>query len=200
MESDLEKISEQLKWIGLGVLAEAQKNAFYHHFMISIDTSILSVLQTVHAAEFIIKACIAEVEPLAIFSEIPKDVKSNQFKLDFDSLFEEGRTLKFRELPKKLEQVRNYKIKDNERYYEFGRLRNGIQHFAVPDLDLTQLTGEFIYKIIDPIIGDFWNEYAVEYCNDEELEYNFLPTLVRREIDFRCPPKWKKYLIEAKEN
>ena len=65
---------------------------------------------------------------------------------------------------------------------------------------MTQLTGEFIYKIIDPIIGDFWNDYAVEYCNDEELEYNFLPTLVRREIDFRCPPKWEKYLIEAKED
>ncbi len=199
MNSVLEDLSEHMRWIGLGVLAEAQKNAFYQRFMISIDTSILSVLQAAYAAELIIKACIAEVEPKEIFSKLPKSDYPEQNKFDFTSLFENGRTLEFSKLPRKLEQVRDYKIKDKERYYAFGKLRNGIQHLAVPDLDLSQITGEFIYKVLDPILWDFWNLYAVEYCNDEELEFNFLPTLVRMGIDFRCPPKWIKYLNKEKK-
>ncbi len=37
-------------------------------------------------------------------------------------------------------------------------------------MDLSQKVGEFIYKIIDPILEHFWGLYAVEYCDDEELE------------------------------
>ena len=53
--------------------------------------------------------------------------------------------------------------------------------------------------VIDPILERFWGLYGIEYCDDEEPEYNLLPTLVRRGIDFRYPEEWKEHVENAKK-
>jgi len=199
MHPDLKDIAEHMKEIGLGLLSQAQVNAFFWHYKNRLDEGIFAVIQVAHAAEIIIKACIAEQHPLLIFSHLPKSANVSGDLLDYDALFESGRTLEYNELPERLWATTGYKIKELEIYNSFGKLRNGIQHFSVPDIDLSQEAGEFIYKVIDPILEHFWGLYAVEYCDDEELEENLLPVLVRRGINFRYPEKWREYVEQAKK-
>lgn len=200
MHPDMKKISEHMKEIGLGVLAQAQKNAFFWHYVNHLDEGVFAVLQASHAAELLLKAAIAEQHPLLIFSQLPKSVNTDGELLNFESLFDKGRTLDYSELPERLWATTGYKIKELDLYNDFGRLRNGIQHFAVPEIDFGQETGEFIYKVIDPIMENFWGLYAVEYCDDEEPEEYLLPVLVNRRINFRYPDKWKTYVDEAKKS
>ena len=199
MHPDLKDIAEHMKEIGLGLLSQAQVNAFFWHYKNRLDEGIFAVIQVAHAAEIIIKACIAEQHPLLIFSHLPKSANVSGDLLDYDALFESGRTLEYNELPERLWATTGYKIKELEIYNSFGKLRNGIQHFSVPDIDLSQEAGEFIYKVIDPILEHFWGLYAVEYCDDEELEENLLPVLVRSGINFRYPEKWREYVEQAKK-
>jgi hypothetical protein len=69
----------------------------------------------------------------------------------------------------------------------------------VPNRDLQGETGEFIYKVIDPILEHFWSLYAIEYCDDEEPEYYLLPTLISRSVNFRFPDTLKEYVDRASE-
>lgn len=197
MHPELENISEHMKEIGLGLLSQAQANAFFWHPKNRLDEGIFAIIQTAHAAEILIKACIAEHHPLLIFTKLPKSVNVEENLLDFDSLFESGRSLDYKELPDRLWAITGYKIEEIEVYRSLGKLRNGIQHFAVPEINLSQACSEFIYKVIDPILEHFWGLYAVEYCDDEELEINLIPALVKRGIDFRYPERWEEYVEQA---
>jgi hypothetical protein len=199
MHPDLKKIPEHMKEVGLGLLSQAQVNTFFWRYENRLDAGIFGVIQTAHAAEILIKAAIAEQHPLLIFSQLPKSGNVDGDLLDFESLFESGRTLEYNELPERLWATTGYKIKELADFNSFGKLRNGIQHFAVPDSNLSEITGQYIYKIIDPILEHFWSLFAVEYCDDEEPEYNLLPILVNRGINFRYPEKWQEYVDEAKE-
>ncbi len=199
MHPDLKDISEHMREIGLGVLSQAQVNACFVGYKNRLDEGVFAIIQAAHAAEILIKAAIAEQHPLLIFSQLPKSINVNGDLLDFESLFESGRTLEYNELPERLWATTGYKIQDITIFNSFGKLRNGIQHFAVPDEELRIIATDFIYKVIDPILEHFWGLYAVEYCDDEELEENLIPVLVNRGIDFRYPEKWKEYVDEAKK-
>jgi len=199
MHPDLKNISEHMREIGLGLLSQAQVNACFWSYKNNLDEGIFAVIQAAHAAEILIKAAIAEQHPLLIFSQLPKSINANGDLLDFESLFESGRTLEYNELPERLWATTGYKIQELSTFNSFGKLRNGIQHFAVPDEELSIIATEFIYKVIDPILEHFWGLYAVEYCDDEELEENLIPVLINRGINFRYPEKWKEYVDEAKK-
>lgn len=199
MHPDLKNISEHMREIGLGVLSQAQVNACFYSYKNKLDEEIFAIIQAAHAAELLIKAAIAEQHPLLIFSQLPKSINVNGDLLDFESLFESGRTLEYNELPERLWATTGYKIQELAKFNSFGKLRNGIQHFAVPDDELGVIATEFIYKVIDPILDHFWGLYAVEYYDDEELEEYLIPVLVNRGIDFRYPEKWKDYVDEAKK-
>lgn len=199
MHPDLKDISEHMREIGLGVLSQAQVNACFMSHKNRLDEGVFAIIQAAHAAEILIKAAIAEQHPFLIFSQLPKSINANGDLLNFESLFESGRTLEYNELPERLWATTGYKIKDLTIFNSFGKLRNGIQHFAVPDEDLGILATDFLYKVIDPILEHFWGLYAVEYCDDEELEEYLIPVLVNRGIDFRYPEKWKEYVDEAKK-
>jgi hypothetical protein len=198
MHPDLVGISDHMQTLGLGILSQAQKNVFFWHYVNLYETTVFGVLQTAHAAEILIKACIAQIDPLLIFTNASKFTDSNGALVDSNGLFENGRTLEYSKLPKKLEEVTRYKILDIDLYNDLGKTRNIIQHFAHPEGDLSELAGDFIYEVLDPLMGHFWNLYAVEYCDDDESEIYLLEALVRKGISFRYPPHYEEYVKDAR--
>lgn len=192
MQEDLIGIAKHIKKLGLASLAHAQQHTFFY----SSDNTYwedLAVLQAAHAAEILIKARIAEHHPLLIFSEIPKSTKVNEEKLSLRALLESGKTIQYNELPERLWATTGYKIKNDNIYQRFGKLRNTIQHFTTPhDKDLTQETLEFIFGIIDPMIHDFWGLYAVDYIEDPDAHEYIFKTLLKSNIDFLIPDHYKE--------
>lgn len=64
-------------------------------------------------------------------------------------------------------------------------MRNSIQHFAAPNIDVSQLTSQFIYEVIDTFINSEWDMCAMDFCDDSG-QYEFLiPVLAQRNIYFR---------------
>ena len=103
MHPELKDVSGHMKEVGLGVLSQAQQNNFYNCMgSTRLQTSIFAVLQAAHAAELLIKACIAEQHPLLIFSNIPKSGSGNGELLDIQSLMKSGRTIDYVDLPERL--------------------------------------------------------------------------------------------------
>lgn len=192
MHEELRGVSEHLKELGLASLAHAQQHTFFY----SMDNkywSDLAVLQAAHAAEILLKARIAEEHPLLIFSDIPRSTKVNEDKLSFRSLVESGKTLQYNELPERLWATTGYKIKDDNLYQNFGKLRNNIQHFATPkDRNLTQEILNFIFGIIDPMIHDFWGLYAVNYVEDPDAHEYIFQTMLSSNISFLIPDECKE--------
>ena len=199
MHPDCKKISEHMRWLGLGILSQAQKNTFYGRYLEALDLGVFAVLQSAHAAEILIKAAIAQEHPLLIFDRVPQSSSTDDDLLSISDLFKDGKTIEYSKLPERLWAATGYRISEVSVYKSFGQLRNKIQHFACPNTALSHETGEFIYKVIDPLMGHFWNLYAAQYCDDEDLEYNLLPTLIRRGLDFRCPKEWEPHVEDAKK-
>ena len=122
----------------------------------------LSILQAAHAAEIFLKARIAQEHPLLIFELLPRSTQVDEPLLSLAHLFERGRTVQ---------------------YQQFGRLRNTIQHFALPDnCDFSLETSRFIYGVVDPFMNQSWRLYAVDYCEDSEGNEYLIPTLVARSV------------------
>ena len=67
--------------------------------------------------------------------------------------------------------------------------RNSIQHFCVPDHDdLQELSLEFIYTIIDPLIYDVFDLCAIEFHEDPSVSYDYVVArLLRSELKFSVP-------------
>src|SRR5258708_9275382 len=136
MSNELESVPEHMIGLGLGALAHANWHANYH----SPDNqywSELSVLQAAHACEILIKARIAQEHPLLIFEQLPK-AEANEAPMSLRRLVEGGRTYQFADLPDRLWATTGLKLPAADRYRAFGKLRNSIQHFAVPsDVDVS---------------------------------------------------------------
>ena len=148
----------------------------------------LSVLQAAHAAEILIKARIAEEHPLLIFEQLPK-ASSEGFRLSLHQVIEQARTLPFSDLPDRLWAATGMRLANTEQYLKFGRLRNTVQHFAVPnDIDVSDATVAFIYDVIDPFIHECWGLYAVDFNEDHEPYAYLVPSIVERGIKFLVSP------------
>lgn len=202
MHHELKNISQHMKELGLGVLAQAQKNSCFWNIDNTLDEGIFGVLQAAHACEIIMKSLIAEQHPLLIFTNLPSS--QNKDLLDIQSLFEKGQTIPFNKLPEQLWATTGYKIKNTNLYSEFGKLRNNIQHFSNPtDVDFTERTIEFIYEIIDPMIYKFWGVCAVEYCDldteYEDREQQLLVVLLSHNQDFSYPERLEEKVSYAKQ-
>lgn len=187
MNSELKEIPKHLKELGLGILAQAQSNVFFRSWDNELDDGIFGLLQTAHSCEIIIKAVIAEQHPLLIFSNLPKSTQVDEQLLDMRSIIELGKTISFLDLPEKLWATTGYKIEPLEQYRSFGKLRNCVQHFALPNENLRLRSAKFIYEIIDPILEHFWQLYAVKYCDIDE-EYRLMESLISENIPFRFDP------------
>lgn len=190
MDIELESVSQNIRNLGLGALAHANRHAAYYD-EVNDKWGELSVLQAAHAAELLVKARISQVHPLLIFSNLPS--VSNQDTLSIDKLAEDGRTIEWSDLPKVFKTITSCNFKNDGIFKAFGRLRNSVQHFGIiPNQATTSASLEtlkFIYSFIDPFINEHWGLYAIDF--DEDMDsYEHLPnTLIGYEIKFLVSPK-----------
>lgn len=187
MDVNLKKVHEHMIVLGAGSLAHANYLAHFYDMSNSMWSQ-LGVLQAAHACEIFLKARLAQEHPLLIFESLPKStadcVNKTTGLLDFESLLEKGQTITYSELPEKVWAATGKKINNLKLYNDFGKLRNSIQHFAAPNKDVSMLTSQFIYEVIDPFINAEWGMCAMDFCDDYE-EYEFLiPVLANRNILF----------------
>lgn len=188
MDEELKGVHEHMRALGLGALTHANWHANYH----SMDNpywSELSVLQAAHAAEILIKARIAQEHPLLIFDQLPKPETQSQSSLALSHLIENGRTFQFSELPNRLWATTGITLPNIEQYQAFGRLRNSIQHFTIPDRDVAADTINFIYGVIDRFIHQCWGLYAIDFNEDHEPYVYLVSGLIRRGITFLVSPE-----------
>jgi len=187
-----------MKWLGLGILAQAQKNAFYWDHPDTLDRGVFAILQAAHASEILIKAAIAQEHPLLIFSQITKSSSTDGELLSISDLLQSGKTIQYSELPERLWTTTGFKLKELEVFQQFGKLRNTIQHFALSKAVFGKETAEFIYKVIDPLISDFWGLYAVEYCDVDSPEDDMIEILIRTGVTyFRYPDRLAAQVKDA---
>jgi hypothetical protein len=165
----LKNVAEHMKALGLGALTHALRLSLYIDYD-NASWSDLSVLNAAHAAEILIKARIAAEHPLLIFTQIPKSSQAAGPLLDFSDLFERGQTIEFQELPERLWAATGIRLPNVERYRDFGKLRNAIQHFAPPTDEAQQRTLEFVFGVVDPFIHDTWGLFAIDF-NEEMGEH-----------------------------
>lgn len=206
MNKIFDNIATDMRELGLTALSHANKR--YSNMDKGGE---LSVLKAAHSAEILIKARIAEEHPLLIFNKIPKYTNN---ELSLEALFENGSTIDWSKLPDLLWAATGTTIPDIDCYNEFGKLRNGIQHFGVlPSRYKNSTTPEnetfkFIYSVIDPMIHDWWNLSALDYCedkliNDEEYEsfteediyFKFVRFIISQELALNLPD----FLISERE-
>lgn len=189
MNPALKGIWEHMRDLGLGALAHANRHAAYAA-MENSRWPELSVLQAAHAAELLIKARIAEEHPLLIFDQIPRSAQASGTQLDFADLFRQGHTIQWSDLPERLWAATGLSLPSKDRFEAFGKLRNGLQHFApAPGGDAGEETLRFVFEVIDPFIHSCWGLFAVDYDEDYEPYVYFVHALVSREIRFLVSPE-----------
>jgi hypothetical protein len=189
MNPDLQGVWEHMRNLGLGALAHANRHAAYAA-MENDRWPDLSVLQAAHAAELLIKARIAQEHPLLIFNQLPRSTQATGSDLNLDDLFKEGRTVQWSDLPERLWASTDLMIPNRDRYDSFGKLRNGIQHFApAQGVNPGSETLRFVFEVVDPFINQCWGLFAVDYDEDFERYIYFVHALVAREIPFLVSPE-----------
>ena len=147
------------------------------------------MLQAAHAAELLIKARIAQEHPLLIFEQVPRSSQTTEAHLDLEDLFKQGRTFQWSDLPERLWAATGLSLPNKDKFDRFGKLRNGIQHFAPsPSGDSGEETLRFVFTVIDPFIHDCWSLFAIDYDEDYEPYVYFVRALVSREILFLVSP------------
>jgi hypothetical protein len=125
----------------------------------------MAVMLAAHGAELIIKARIAREHHLLIFDTLPKSTTTSN-DLTTKELFEYGKTKMYSELPELLWATVGYRLNNTQQYLEFGKIRNSIMHFAVPDKELSDKTLKFAFEIMDPILEEFWGYSIIPYAVD----------------------------------
>jgi hypothetical protein len=185
----LKDVWQHMLDLGLGALAHANRHAAYSA-MENPRWPELSVLQAAHAAELIVKARIAQEHPLLIFENLPRSTQAAGPHLDLEDLFKQGRTLQWSDLPERLWAATGIALPNRDVYDTFGRLRNGLQHFApASGRHASDDTLQFVFQVIDPFIHDCWDLYAIDYDEDSEPYVYFTCALVSREIPFLVSPE-----------
>lgn len=149
----------------------------------------MSVLNAAHVGELFLKAIIAEEHPLLIFKDLVSLDDSRTDELGLETLLTRGRTHDFEKLPQVLWATTGIRIPNPECFELLRRARNAIQHFCAPDIrDLSALSLEFIYTIIDPLIVERFGLYAIEFHEDHSVGYDYLvSTLLKRQLRFSVP-------------
>lgn len=182
MHPNLRGVAEHMRGLGLGALQHALRLSLYGS-MENPWWSDLSVLHAAHAAEILLKARIAEEHPLLIFENLPRSTQAAGTHLDFEDLFENGRTVDFQQLPERLWAATGHRLQNVEKYTKFGKVRNAIQHFAPSQADPAQETLEFVFGVIDPFINETWGVYAIDYNEEFGDHYEHIfESLVERDV------------------
>lgn len=119
----------------------------------------MCVVHAAHAAEILLKARIAQEDLLQIFYKLPKSDP-----ITLNDLIENGRTFSYQELPAQLSKIAGIEISQISQYKEFGRLRDKIIHFSMPNAEnLDQLTLNYSLELLDPLVESFWGRSVIEF-------------------------------------
>ena len=163
MNKDTKNMVPHMREYGLYVLGQSLEHATFVEMGNPYFHAIATV-QAAQAAEIIIKARIAQEHPLLIFSSLPKTSPDDNKLLDINELLIKGRTYTYFELPDILWATTGYRIKNADLYLEFGKLRNILQHLLrPPDEELDIKTLMFVFKVLEPMINEFWNDTCINY-------------------------------------
>ena len=162
---------------------------------------LMSVLNTAHAGELFLKAIIATEHPLLIFKDLVTLDDKNTNELDIERLLTRGRTHDFEKLPQVLWATTGLRIPNPECYERLRQARNAIQHFCPPmDRDLRELSLEFIYTILDPLIAERFGIYAIEHHEDHSVGYDYVVACVlRNELRFSLPEDFAVTEVDLNE-
>jgi hypothetical protein len=161
MHPDTREVAEHMKEFGLHVLGRAIYDATFNETMRPFAHA-LSITHAAHATEILLKAKVAEEHPLLIFSRLPKPSTTDR-ELTVSELFEYGQSCNYHELPDLLWATTGIRIDRLQEFLEFGKLRNKIIHFAVPNIELADETLKFVINVLDPLIEKFWGLSGIPY-------------------------------------
>jgi hypothetical protein len=180
MNPETRQVAKHMREYGLSLFGRALYDVtFSEQFKPFCHAS--SVVLAAQAAEILIKARIAEEHPLLIFSKLPNI--SAETLLNIQELFADGKTYTYEALPNLLWATTGIKIDKHDEYKNFGKLRNNIAHFAVPDGYLADETLRFIIIVLEPLIHTFWKSsgipHAVEW-DDVIIEEGYLKERISR--------------------
>jgi hypothetical protein len=125
----------------------------------------LAIVHAAHGAEMVLKARVAEEHPLLIFSKLPSP-NSTADVLTIAELFEHGRSYDYSELPNLVWAASGYRIPRVDQYQAFGRLRNAIAHFAVPEIELDREVLRFCFEVMEPFVDHCWKQSAIPYAEE----------------------------------
>lgn len=188
MNEALRDIPERILGLAKAALAQANMHAVYMDPG-SEHWPEISILNAAHAGELFLKAIIAYEHPLLIFKDLVSLDDSSSSELSLQTLLRKGRTHEFEKLPQVLWATTGIRVPNMDCFERLRRARNSIQHFCVPDIDdLSSLSLEFIYTIIDPLIFEYFDLCAIEYHEDHSVSYDYVVSnLIQRQLKFSIP-------------
>lgn len=188
MNEELRGIPDRILGLATAALTQANMHAVFMDPG-SEHWPLMSVLNTAHAGELFLKAMIASEHPLLIFKGLLNLDDSRIEELNLQTLLTRGRTHDFEKLPQVLWATTGIRLPNPDCWERLRRARNAIQHFCPPDeRDLGGLSLEFIYTILDPLIRDQFDLFAIEYHEDYSVGYDYvIRALLFRELRFSIP-------------
>jgi hypothetical protein len=188
MNEELRQVPDRILRLAVAALTQANTHAVYmdpgnEHW------DVMSVLNAAHAGELFLKAVIAKEHPLLIFKDIFALDDSRSDELDISSLLQKGRTHDFERLPQVLWVTTGIRLPNASCFERLRKARNAIQHFCAPANErFGDLSLEFIYTIIDPLIVEHFGIYAIEHHEDHSVSYDYVVArLLRSELRFSVP-------------
>ncbi len=205
MHSIFKEIPDRILENSLGALRHANTQAVFfdpgnEHWG---NTSVLSAAT---AGELLIKAIIANQHPLLIFKDIFNIDDNASAEMPLDRMIDRSKTHDFQNLPSVLWAVCNERIPDKESFDRVRRVRNAIQHLFHPDglnnygAAARDISLNFIYKNIDPLLNMHFGLYAIEYHEDHHLGYDYVvSSVVQRQLKFSVPQDFSLSEIDLSE-
>jgi hypothetical protein len=189
VQSDvLKEIPGRILALATGALTQANTHAVFadpgnEHW------DFISITNAAHAGELFLKAIIAKEHPLLIFKDLFNLDDSRAETLDLVSLIKRGKTHDFEKLPQVLWVTTGQRLPNPDCFDRLRRVRNSIQHFCAPeDEDFRALSLEFIYTVIDPLIRENFELFAIEFHEDHSVGYDYVVgAVVRHGLKFSVP-------------
>lgn len=188
MNDVLTQIPDRILHLAMGALAQANMHATF------VDPGnehwdFICVLNTAHAGELFLKAAIAKEHPLLLFKDLFGFDDGQSTEIDIENLIKRGKTHDFEKLPQILWAVSGIRLPNRECFERLRKARNAIQHFCAPeDENFRELSLEFIYTIIDPLIRNTFDLCAIEFHEDHNVGYDYIVArLIRSQLKFSIP-------------
>ncbi|CUX71996.1 MULTISPECIES: hypothetical protein [Agrobacterium] len=188
MNELLKEIPDRILKLAKGALSQANTHLTFadpgnEHW------NFICVLNAAHAGELFMKAAIAREHPLLIFKDLFAFDDGQAAEIDLASLIKKGKTHDFDKIPQLLWAVSGIRIPNRECFERLRKARNAIQHFCAPDdEDFRQLSLEFSYTIIDPLIQSTYGLFAIDFHEDHNVGYDYVvEKVVRAQQKFSMP-------------